>query len=77
MTFRYILAVSDEKVCHLMTHHARKTALAQLTGSTTATASQAEIAGLTRGVQYWFRVRAIRASRRGPWSDVATRVANV
>lgn len=52
-------------------------ALTQPIGSTTTTESQAEIANLTRGVQYWFRVRAIRASRQGPWSDVATRVANV
>lgn len=36
--------------------------------------SQIEITGLTRGSQYWVRVRAVQP---GPWSDQATRVANI
>ncbi|MCX7045152.1 MAG: fibronectin type III domain-containing protein [Candidatus Sumerlaeota bacterium] len=45
--------------------------------STTATSSEYEITGLTRGQQYWVRVRAVRAGQPGPWSDQATRVANI
>jgi hypothetical protein len=29
------------------------------------------------GRQYWIRVRAVRAGHPGPWSDQATRVANI
>jgi len=36
-----------------------------------------EIQGLERGKQWWFRVRAVRAGKVGPWSDQATRVANI
>ena len=36
--------------------------------------SEIEIAGLTRGKQYRFRVRAGKVR---PWSDHATRVANI
>lgn len=52
-------------------------ALTQMVGSATVTNSEVEIPGLTRGQQYWFRVRAVRASLVGPWSDQATRVANI
>jgi hypothetical protein len=51
--------------------------LTQMVGSSTVTESQIEITGLTRGSQYWVRVRAVRASQPGPWSDQATRVANI
>jgi len=46
-------------------------------GNKTTTKSRFTILGLTAGVQYWVRVRAVRADRSGPWSDPATRVANV
>ena len=49
----------------------------QMTGSATVTSSETEIQGLERGKQYWFRVRAVRAGQEGPWSDQATRVANI
>ncbi|MCX7050256.1 MAG: fibronectin type III domain-containing protein [Candidatus Sumerlaeota bacterium] len=52
-------------------------ALTQMVGSATVTNSEYEIPGLTKGNQYWFRVRAVRASLVGPWSDQATRVANI
>jgi hypothetical protein len=39
--------------------------------------SEYEIGGLTKGQQYWFRVRAVRAGQFGPLSDQATRVANI
>lgn len=39
--------------------------------------SQIEITGLERGKQYWVPVRAVRAGQQGPWSDQATRVANI
>lgn len=52
-------------------------ALTQMVGSATVTLSEVEIPGLTRGQQYWFRVRAVRASLFGAWSDQATRVANI
>ena len=52
-------------------------ALTQMVGSATVTASEMEVQGLERGNQYWFRVRAVRASETGPWSDQATRVANI
>lgn len=51
--------------------------LTQMVGSATVTASEMEVQGLERGKQYWFRVRAVRASETGPWSDQATRVANI
>lgn len=51
--------------------------LTQMVGSATATASAFEIAGLMPGRQYWIRVRAVRAGMVGPWSDQATRVANI
>ena len=51
--------------------------LTQMIGSATVTASELEVQGLVLGQQYWFRVRAVRASNAGPWSDQATRVANI
>jgi len=42
--------------------------------SATVTNSEMEIQGLERGKQYWFR---IRAGKVGPWSDQATKVANI
>jgi hypothetical protein len=48
-----------------------------MVGSATVTNSEMEIQGLERGKQYWFRVRAVRAGKVGPWSDQATRVANI
>jgi hypothetical protein len=50
---------------------------APIIGTMTVTESQATIPNLTRGTQYWIRVRAVRASQNGSWSDPATRVANV
>jgi len=60
-------------------------ALTQMIGSATVTASELEVQGLQQGQQSgdflsrltWFRVRAVRASTPGPWSDQATRVANI
>ena len=52
-------------------------ALTQMVGSATVTLSEIEVPGLTLGQQYWFRVRAVRANLVGPWSDQATRVANI
>jgi predicted phage tail protein len=49
----------------------------QMVGSQTVTKSELEIEGLARGNQYWIRVRAVRAGKIGPWSDEATRVANI
>lgn len=46
-------------------------------GSTTTTASEATFQVNQQGVQYFVRVRAVRGSLYGPWSDPATRVANV
>jgi hypothetical protein len=51
--------------------------LTQMVGSATVTSRDYEITGLTRGQQYWIRVRAVRAGQVGPWSDQATRVANI
>jgi hypothetical protein len=51
--------------------------LTVMVGSATVTVSEIEIPGLTKGQQYWFRVRAVRAGQAGPWSDQATRVANI
>ena len=52
-------------------------ALTQLVGSAVSTQSEMEISGLTPGVQYWMIVRPVRGGQFGPWSDPATRVANV
>ena len=52
-------------------------ALTQTIGSTTVTRSELEIHGLEQGKQYWIRVRAVRASEEGKWSDPATRIANL
>jgi hypothetical protein len=49
--------------------------LTLMVGSATVTNSEMETQGLERGKQYWFRVRAVRAGKVGPWSDQATRVA--
>lgn len=46
-------------------------------GNAAISESEYEIAGLTASQQYWIRVRAIRGSEYGPWSDPATRVANI
>ena len=51
--------------------------MTQLVGSATSTASEYVISGLTPGQQYWMSVRPVRGSETGPWSDPATRVANV
>ena len=59
--------------------------LTQRVGSTAATASKMEIEDLEPGRQSgdfrsrltWFRVRAVRGSKTGPWSEPATRFANV
>ena len=48
-----------------------------MAGSATATKSEIEVEGLERGKAYWFRVRAVRGSKTGPWSDQATRVASI
>jgi len=52
-------------------------ALTQQVGNAAVSESEYEIAGLEAKQQYWIRVRAIRGSEFGPWSDPATRVANV
>jgi len=46
-------------------------------GDVTMTQSEFSTSGLTKGHQYWFRVRAIRANQPGPWSDPVTRVAGL
>jgi len=51
--------------------------MTQLVGSATSTASEYVQSGLTPGQQYWMIVRPVRGSETGPWSDPATRVANV
>jgi len=51
--------------------------MTQLIGSATSTASEYVISGLTPGQQYWMIVRPVRGGETGPWSDPATRVANV
>lgn len=40
-------------------------------------ASEFTATGLTAGQQYWFRIRAVRGGSNGPWSDPATRIANI
>jgi len=52
-------------------------AMTQQIGNAAISASEYEIAGLTSAQSYWIRVRAIRGSEYGPWSDPATRVANI
>jgi len=51
--------------------------LTEMVGSATATKSEIVVEGLERGEAYWFRVRAVRGSKTGPWSDQATRVASI
>lgn len=48
-----------------------------IAGSMTVTFSEFTAAGLVKGTEYWFRVRAVAGSRLGAWSDPAHRVANV
>ena len=51
-----------------------KTVVAEVT----VTASEYEFTGLTTRTQYWFRVRSVGTGGEfGPWSDVATLVANL
>ena len=52
-------------------------ALTQLIGESAVTESKFTITGLESGQQYWVRVRAIGGTDGGPWSDPATRVANI
>lgn len=51
--------------------------LTELAGNAAASKSEFEITGLIAKKQYWMRVRAIRGDEHGPWSDRATRVANL
>jgi hypothetical protein len=51
--------------------------LTRRAGGTTVTASKMEIEDLEPGTQYWFRVRAVRGGKTGPWSEPVTRFANV
>lgn len=51
--------------------------MTDMVGSATATKSEVVVEGLVRGKEYWFRVRAVRGSKSGPWSDQATRVASI
>ena len=46
-------------------------------GNAAVSESEYEITGLVAKQQYWIRVRAIRGKAFGPWSDPATRVANI
>lgn len=43
----------------------------------TAASSETQVDGLTKGTQYWLRVRAARSDKFSAYSDPATRVANV
>ena len=52
-------------------------ALTAQVGDLAVTASELTATGLTAGQQYWFRIRAVRGGLNGPWSDPATRVANI
>lgn len=52
-------------------------ALTQQVGNAAVSESEYEITGLIASQQYWIRVRAIRGSEFGPWSDPATRIANL
>ena len=51
--------------------------LTLMVGTATGANSEMEIQALERDKQYWFRVGAVRAGKVGPWSDQATRVANI
>jgi hypothetical protein len=51
--------------------------MTDMVGSATATKSEVVVEGLVRGKEYWFRIRAVRGSKTGPWSDQATRVASI
>ena len=51
--------------------------LKQMAGSATVTSSEMEVQDLERGKQYHFRIRAVRGGHTGPWSDQATRMANI
>ena len=46
-------------------------------GNAAVSESEYEITGLEAKQQYWIRIRAIRGNQYGPWSDPATRVANI
>ena len=46
-------------------------------GNAAVSDSEYEITGLMSRQQYWIHVRAIRGDEFGPWSDPATRVANI
>jgi len=46
-------------------------------GNAAVSESEYEITGLVSRQQYWVHVRAIRGNDFGPWSDPATRVANL
>ena len=46
-------------------------------GNAAVSESEYEITGLMSRQQYWIHVRAIRGDEFGPWSDPATRVANL
>ncbi len=48
--------------------------MTQQIGNAAVSESEYEIAGLESRQQYWIRVRG---SEFGPWSDPATRVANI
>lgn len=52
-------------------------ALTELVGNIALTDSKLTATGLTTGKQYWFRVRAVKGGKAGPWSDAASRVANI
>jgi hypothetical protein len=52
-------------------------AMTQQIGNAAVGTSEYEITGLTAGQSYWIRIRAVRGSEFGPWSDPATRVANI
>jgi len=46
-------------------------------GNAAVSESEYEITGLMSRQQYWIHVRAVRGNEFGPWSDPATRVANL
>lgn len=52
-------------------------ALAQPAGSAAVSGSEYTLTGLQPGLQYWVKVCAIRGKDSGPWSDPATRIANM
>ena len=52
-------------------------ALTQQIGNVSITVSEYEIHGLTVGQQYWVRVRSLRGTDFGTWSDPATFMANL